>query len=813
VTAASRRRRLLASVVVSYTAVSTTTDATTLTTGLSNSATISAIASSLSTAGYPGVSVSSPVIGSSSAGAGAGGGGGGGSAGGSSSSSGSASGSSSSGGSNVAIIAGGVVGGLVLIAVAILVPVLVMHNKKKPASDRFELTPEVNLDPNELVSLDQQQPQRLLHPLESLMMDDIVGQGNKEEESMKPLHHDDVVHEESRGRSDSRSEKSSQMSSIDNRSIHGKDSQKEGSSIGAAAFFNRPRNSQKSDELDDEQEHRQKTDVNNKNTTTTNNNNGTSFTLSPPQNAWTHAMARMSQLRPKSITNNDAPPTSVVMSTQLVTGIESDSDDFRASFVAAVTSTINEPNSIVRVMSVTKVDTGISVVYKIANHAVGAQSIEQTLSSGVATMSEELQKKFPGTAVVAPRVIQHSSSSNKPPLPRPRSLIVKQAQVLPPKPPQPQVVEVTLSMVGVTNSLSSSASPAFRALMMDSLVHMLPPNTKAEIVRVSVVKGRTSVVCKIATDTTAVNADNLVATLQSPKNMMSLTKDLRTTFPTAVIAPPVINVLTPPTAIEEGEEEEEKISSSFGMGDLYREKRLHEIAHRRPSTVQSSAAIFVGRKQGPPQTRRPFRIAVPEETQWIPPSWTTPDGQNIRITDEEMHMMDVQAARRQALHRHSVTSIDSQYTDIWKHTRNEDAANDDNDDDKSMISLVQCDEDENEDTTRAMLMEKIYAQDDEFNDVMAEIMRSEFARYETVTGPSTLGGAHVKDVRNIYETMIKSTTTTVKAAAGGGSFPSNCVTPLVSVNSSSLKNPVVIRPNLPLDVTMTDVHAALNDND
>ena len=82
--------------------------------------------------------------------------------------------------------------------------------------------------------------------------------------------------------------------------------------------------------------------------------------------------------------------------------------------------------------------------------------------------------------------------------------------------------------------------------------------------------------------------------------------------------------------------------------------------------------------------------------------------------------MDVRAARNQAAHRHSVTSIDSQYTDIWKHTRQEDVTNDD---DRSIVSMVQCEE--YEDKAQGLLMEQLYAQDDDFNAVMNEIMRAE----------------------------------------------------------------------------------------
>ena len=690
---AAARRRLLASVVVSYTAVSTSTDTATLTAGLSSSATVTAISTSLSNAGYPGVSVSSPVIGpgaptttsSSSSGGGT-----------------SGSSSGSGGGGNIPVIAGSVVGGLVLIAVAVLVPVLVMRNKK-PASNRFELTPEVNGDPNELVSMEQQQPQLLHHHLEASTMD-AGGQACIEEEPPAyPLHHVDP-----RSRSVSHSEKS--VSSMDNESV--REGSQQGPSIGAAAFH-RSHSLMKAgihvqSNTDEEPEQRQAADVNN------NNNNNTPITpLSPPPpRAWSHAVSRMSQLRPKSVTINEPSQPSAVMTTQLVTGIEDDSDNFRASFVAAVASAINAPNSVVEVVLVTKVDAGLSVVYKIASHASDAQSIEQTLSSGVAAMSEELQKTFPGTAVAAPKVVP-VSSPNKP-LPQPRAPAIKQSRFLPSQPPQPKVVEVSLSIVGVTNPSSSN----FRALMIDSLAHLLPPETTAEIVSVSSVKGRTSVVCKITTTSaTAGNADNIVASLQSSKNMMTLMKDLRATFPTAIIAPPSVTVLPSPSAAED--EEEMGQSSSFGMGDLYRERRPHEIAHRRPVHVES-ASTFHRPRQVPSHLPIPPRLVLPEETLWVPPSWTAPDGNDIRISDEEMHMMDVNAARKQAARRHSVTSVDSQYTDVWKHTRQDDVASED---DGSIVSMVQCEE--YEDKAHAMLMEKLYAQDDEFNAVMTEIMRAE----------------------------------------------------------------------------------------
>ena len=634
---AASRRRLLVSVIVSYTAISTSTDTATLTASLSNSVTVAAISTSLSNAGYSGVSVSSPVIvpGTSTTTSSSSSGGG---------SAGSASGSSSGGGGgSIAVIAGAVVGGLVLVAVAVLVPVLLMCNKK-PASNRFELTPEVNWDSNELISLDQQQPQLLRHHLEASTMD-AGGQGYVEEEPhVYPLHHVDP-----RSRSVSQSEKS--VSSMDNESV------REISGQGAAVFHQpRRRNSlmeagiHVQSNMDDEPEQRQAADV-----------------------------TRMSLLQPKSVTINEPSQPSAVMTTQLVTGIENDSDNFRASFVAAVASTINSPDIIVRVVMVTKVDAGLSVVYKIASHASDAQSIEQTLSSGVAAMSEELQKTFPGTAVAAPKVLVPDSSSNKP-LPQPRAPAIKQARLLPPQPPQPQVVQLSLSIAGVNNPSSSN----FRALMMDSLVHLLPPETSAEIVSVSSVKGRTSVVCKITTTSaTAGNADKLVATLQSSKNMLTLTKDLRATFPTAIIAPPSITVLPSPSVAEM---EGKGILSSSGMGDLYREKRPHEIAHRHPAHVVS-ASTFHRPRQVPSHLGPIPRIVLPEETLWVPPSWTTPDGKNVRISDEEMHLMDITAARSQAARRHSVTSVDSQYTDVWKHTRYDEGANDD---DRSLVSMVQC---------------------------------------------------------------------------------------------------------------------------
>ena len=681
VTGASRRS-LLASVVVSYTAFSTTSDTATLTAGLSNSATIAAIGTSLSTSGFAGVTVSSPVIvpaapttPSSSGGGGAG------------SSSSSSSSGSSGGGGNTAVIAGSVVGGLVLIAVAVLVPVLVMRNRKKePASNRFELTPEVNLDPNVLVSLDQQQPQVLRHHPETSMIDG-GGQGYMERQPVYSSNHQDQL--------DSRSEKSV-VSSIGHVSV-GEGSPK--SLPKGAAPFHPPREPRERHSLmedgtglhvqsnaNDVQEQQQALDV---------NDNSTSVPLVPPPAAWSHAVARMSQLRPKSVTLNKPLQEDVMMTTQLVTGVEGDSDDFRASFVAAVASTINAPDSVVSVVLVKKLDMGVSVVYKIATNAGDAKSIEQTLSSGVAVMSEELQKSFPGTAVESPKVVT-LSSPNKP-LPQPRAPAIKPARLLPPQPPQPQVVEVTLSMVGVTNSSSSN----FRTVMMDSLTHLLPPETTAEIVSVSAVKGRTAVVCKITTaNTTVDDANELVATLQSSKNMMTLTKDLRTTFPTAVVAPPSIKVLISPS-IPETEED----SPSVGLGDLYREKRPHEIAHHRPVSVQSPSVLNRSR-QGPGLP--PLRPILPaEETLWTPPSWTVQDGENVRISDEEMHLMDVNAARRHAAHRHSVTSIDSQYTDIWKHTRQEEVANDD---DASVGSFVACEE--YEDEAHAVAMEKVYAQDE-----------------------------------------------------------------------------------------------------
>ena len=693
---ASRRRRILASVIVSYTAISTSTDTATLTASLSNSVTVAAISTSLSNAGYSGVSVSSPVIVPSAPTTTSSSSSGGGSAGSSSSS------GSSGGGGSIAVIAGAVVGGLVLIAVAVLVPVLLMRNKK-PASNRFELTPEVNWDPNELVSLDQQQPQLPRQHLEASTMD-AGGQGYVEEEP--PVY--SPYHENPRSRSVSQSEKS--VSSMDNESV--REGSEQGPSIGAAAFHRKNSLMEAGihvqSNMDVAPDQRQAADV---------NNNSTSMTpLIPLPRAWSHAVTRMSLLRPKSVTINEPSQPSAVMTTQLVTGIENDSDNFRASFVAAVASTINSPDIIVRVVMVTKVDAGLSVVYKIASHASDAQSIEQTLSSGVAAMSEELQKTFPGTAVATPKVVP-VSSPNKP-LPQPRAPATKQAQLLPPQPPQPQVVELTMSIVGVTNPSSSN----FRAVMMESLAHLLPPETTAEIVSVSSVKGRTSVVCKITTTSaTAGNADKLVATLQSSKNMLTLTKDLRATFPTAIIAPPSITVLPSPSVAEEGEE---GISSSFGIGDLYREKRPHEIAHRHPvHVVSASASTFHRPRQVPSHLGRPPRIVLPEDTLWVPPSWTTPDGKNVRISDEEMHMMDVNAARNQAARRHSVTSIDSQYTDVWKHTRYDEAAHDD---DRSIVSMVQCEE--YEDKAHALLMEKLYTQDDEFNAVMAEIMRAEVTR-------------------------------------------------------------------------------------
>ena len=66
VTAAISRRRLLASAVVSYNAVSTTATSTTLVASLSNSTTFAAISTSLSYAGYYGVRVIQSVIVSSS---------------------------------------------------------------------------------------------------------------------------------------------------------------------------------------------------------------------------------------------------------------------------------------------------------------------------------------------------------------------------------------------------------------------------------------------------------------------------------------------------------------------------------------------------------------------------------------------------------------------------------------------------------------------------------------------------------------------------------------------------------------------------
>lgn len=89
--------------------------------------------------------------------------------------------------------------------------------------------------------------------------------------------------------------------------------------------------------------------------------------------------------------------------------------------------------------------------------------------------------------------------------------------------------------------------------------------------------------------------------------------------------------------------------------------------------------------------------------------------------------MDVNAARKQAAHRHSFTSIDSEYTDIWKHTRHEDAANDD---DRSLVSMVLCDE--YEDKADALRTEQLYAQNDDCNDVMAEIMRAEVTYHRSI---------------------------------------------------------------------------------
>ena len=569
------RRSLLASVVVSYTAVSTTTDAATLTAGLSNAATIAAIGTSLSTSGYAGVTVSSPVIvpaapttSSSSGGGGAGS---------SSSSSSSGSSSGSAGGGNIAVIAGAVVGGLVLIAVAVLVPVLLMRNKK-PASNRFELTPEVDWDPKQLVSLDQQQPQHLRHHLETSMIDG-GGQGYMEGEPVySPYHQDQSVN---------RSEKS--MSSIDNKSVG--DGSEQNLPKGAAA---RPRERPSlvvagiglhvQSNTDNAQEQRQATDVNNNNNNNNNNSNSnTSIPLISPPVVWSHALARMSQLRPKSVNLNYPSQTDVMMTTQLVTGVEDDSDDFRASFVAAVASAINAPDSVVSVVLVRKVNAGVSVVYKIATNVSDVNSIEQTLSSGVAVMSEELQKSFPGITVASPKVVTISSPNR--PLPHPRAPAIKSTRLLPPQSPQPQV---------------------------------------------------------------------------------------------SVQSPSVVN---------------------------------------RP-------------RQGPGLP--PLRPILPEETQWTPPSWSTLSGKDIRVSDEEMHLMDVNAARRHAAHRHSVTSIDSQYTDVWKHTRHEEIAYDD---DASLVSFVACEE--YEDKERAELMEKLYAQDDEFNDVMAEIMRAE-VRYPRTPSCLTL---------------------------------------------------------------------------
>ena len=99
------RRRLLASVAVSYSASSATASTSALTASLSSSATIAAVSTSLVSAGYPGIVTSSPVFSIPSSGiAGA------------STSAGAGAGAS---GATIGAIAGGVIGGLVLLAAVV----------------------------------------------------------------------------------------------------------------------------------------------------------------------------------------------------------------------------------------------------------------------------------------------------------------------------------------------------------------------------------------------------------------------------------------------------------------------------------------------------------------------------------------------------------------------------------------------------------------------------------------------------------------------------------------------------------------------
>ena len=132
------RRRLLASVVVSYSASSTTVSTSALSASLSSSATIASASASLVAAGYAGVSISSPVFASTIG----------------NTVSASVSGTNNGSGTNAGVIAGATVGVLVpvLIGLALLIVYLVKPQllgcNKTQATTKPHTQPMVTSDPH-----------------------------------------------------------------------------------------------------------------------------------------------------------------------------------------------------------------------------------------------------------------------------------------------------------------------------------------------------------------------------------------------------------------------------------------------------------------------------------------------------------------------------------------------------------------------------------------------------------------------------------------------------------------------------------------